>query len=89
MIYGDYEGFASPVSNGAVYTRRVFEKIGYVDERFDAAEDVEFNYRCAKAGLRSFTSMKAAVYYYPRSSLGTLFRQMSRYGSGHSSCTAR
>ncbi|HYE67259.1 MAG TPA: glycosyltransferase family 2 protein [Anaerovoracaceae bacterium] len=82
MIYGDYEGFASPVSNGAAYRREVFDKIGYVDEDFDAAEDVEFNYRVEKAGLTAYTSPKLAVLYYPRGNLRGLFRQMMRYGVG-------
>ena len=82
LIYGDYEGFASPVSNGAAYARHVFEKVGYVDENFDAAEDVEFNYRVEKAGLTCFTSPKLTVRYYPRENLRGLFRQMMRYGKG-------
>ncbi|MGE4421874.1 MAG: glycosyltransferase family 2 protein [Pseudodesulfovibrio sp.] len=82
LIYGDYEGFASPMSNGAAYTKRVFETIGYVDEGFDACEDVDFNYRVEKAGLPAYTSPKLLVQYYPRSSLRSLFRQMERYGLG-------
>ncbi len=82
MIYGEYEGFASPVSNGAAYKREVFEKVGYVDEAFDAAEDVEFNYRVEKAGLSCYTSPLLTVRYYPRESLNGLFRQMQRYGMG-------
>ena len=31
------------------YSRRVFDKIGYVDESL-TCEDVEFNYRVEKAG---------------------------------------
>jgi len=82
LIYAQYEGFASPVSNGAAYARHVFEKVGYVDEGFDAAEDVEFNYRVEKAGLTCFTSPRLTVRYYPRESLSQLFRQVTRYGSG-------
>ena len=82
LIYGDFEGYASPVSNGAAYTREVFDRVGYVNERFDACEDVEFNYRVEKAGLTSYTSPKLTVRYYPRESLGGLLRQMRRYGRG-------
>ncbi|MBV5330681.1 MAG: glycosyltransferase family 2 protein [Chlorobium sp.] len=82
MIYRDYEGFASPVSNGAVYRKDVFEKIGYVDETFDACEDVEFNYRVEQAGLTCYTSPKLTIRYYPRENLPGLFRQMIRYGEG-------
>lgn len=82
LIYSDYEGVVSPVSHGAVYKRHVFEKIGYVDESFDACEDVEFNFRVEKAGLKSYMSPSIAIKYYPRESFKTLFRQMIRYGSG-------
>lgn len=82
LIYGEYEGFASPVSNGAAFARHVFEKVGYVDEQFDACEDVEFNYRVEQAELTCYTSPKLTIRYYPRENLRGLFRQMVRYGKG-------
>ena len=82
LIYSDYEGFVSPVSHGAIYKREVFEKIGHVDESFDACEDVEFNYRVEKSGLKTYMSPKLTVKYYPRESLSDLFKQMVRYGKG-------
>jgi glycosyltransferase involved in cell wall biosynthesis len=81
-IYLSEDKYVEPYSSGASYTKKVFETIGYFDEAFDAAEDAEFNYRCGKAGFRSFTSMKLAVHYYPRETLQGLFRQMKRYGTG-------
>ncbi|MCE1226584.1 MAG: glycosyltransferase family 2 protein [Geobacteraceae bacterium] len=82
LIFGKYEGFASPVSNGATYRKEVFEKVGYLDEAFDAAEDVEFNYRVEQAGCTCYTSPQLTVRYYPRENLKGLFRQMTRYGMG-------
>lgn len=82
LIYGQFEGYASPVSNGAAYRREVFKRVGYVDENFDAVEDVEFNYRVEQAGLKAYTSPKLTIRYYPRDSLKGLFRQMVRYGTG-------
>lgn len=82
LIYADHEGFASPVSNGAAYRREVFERIGYVDESFDACEDVEFNWRAEQAGLSCYMSPRLTVKYYPRDTLGGLWRQMARYGRG-------
>lgn len=82
LIYSQYEGFASPVSNGAAYTRHVFDKVGYVDEEFNACEDVEFNYRVEQAGLVCYTSPKLTIRYYPRENLRALWRQMGRYGEG-------
>jgi succinoglycan biosynthesis protein ExoA len=81
-IYTRDEKYVDPSSSGASYRKEVFEKIGYFDPAFDACEDVDFNYRCARAGFQSFTSMDLSVYYYPRSSLSALLRQMMRYGTG-------
>jgi len=81
-IYTRNEGYVSPSSSGASYRKEVFQKVGYFDLSFDACEDVDFNYRCGKAGFRSYISMDLAVHYYPRSSLKSLFRQMTRYGAG-------
>jgi len=81
-IYTREDKYVEPTSSGASYKKQVFEKLNGFDERFDACEDVDFNYRAAKSGYKSYTSMKLAVYYYPRKSLSTLFSQMARYGVG-------
>jgi GT2 family glycosyltransferase len=81
-IYSDYEGEVDPTSSGAMYHRSVFEEVGYFDENFDACEDVDFNYRVKKAGLKSILSPRLRVFYYPRSSLQALWKQMVRYGRG-------
>ena len=78
----DQEGYVNPTSAGAAYRRSVFDRVGMYDERFDACEDVDFNYRVFKAGLRSYLSSRCAVSYTPRSSLGGLFKQLVRYGRG-------
>lgn len=82
LIYSNYEGYVSPVSNGAIYKKEIFEKVGYVDESFDACEDVEFNYRVEKAGFKAYMSPSLTVKYYPRETLRGLFKQMKRYGMG-------
>lgn len=76
------ERFVNPSSSGAIYRAEVFEKVGMYDERFDACEDVEFNFRVWKAGFTAFSSPRLAVYYSPRKSLGALWRQLMRYGRG-------
>lgn len=81
-IYVDFEGEVDPTSSGAMYSRSVFDQIGYFDEIFDACEDVDFNHRIKKAGLKSFLSSRLKVFYYPRSSVKGLWRQMVRYGRG-------
>ena len=82
FIYSNFEGFTSPISIGVMYHWSVFNKIGYFDESFDAAEDLEFNYRLEKAGYQCFTSPDLAVKYYPRSNFRSLFHQLRRYGVG-------
>jgi glycosyltransferase involved in cell wall biosynthesis len=82
FIYSDYEGFVSPVSVGAIYKKEVFEKIGYVDEGFDACEDIEFNYLLEKSGYKGYISPSLTIKYYPRGTLKDLFNQMKRYGRG-------
>lgn len=81
-IYSDFEGFVNPLSSGFAYDRQVFEQVGYFDEVFDAAEDVEFHYRLNQAGIEAYTSADLTIYSYPRDSLRGLFRQMTRYGIG-------
>ena len=81
-IYGDYEGFVDPVSSGFAYDRDLFDRVGYFDESFDAAEDVEFHHRLKRAGIQAYTSPALTIYSYPRSTLLGLFRQMTRYGVG-------
>ena len=82
LIYSDFEGFCEPMSNGAAYSRKVFEKVGYVDETFDACEDVEFNWRVNEAGFKAYTGPKLEIKYFPRQNLAGLFKQMKRYGFG-------
>jgi len=81
-IYSDREGFVPPHSVAVAYRRGVFDTVGLFDERFDACEDVEFNHRVARAGLKCWFTPCVQVHYYPRASLAGLFRQMVRYGRG-------
>jgi succinoglycan biosynthesis protein ExoA len=85
-IYSDHEGFVDPVSSGFAYDREVFGRVGYFDEAFDAAEDVEFHHRLRFAGIEAYTSPELTIYSYPRQTLTALFRQMVRYGVGRARC---
>lgn len=82
IFAADLEGDVNPTSSGASYRRKVFDKIGMYDERLDACEDVEFNYRVYRAGLRSYASPRLQVRYSPRNTLSGLWKQMVRYGKG-------
>jgi succinoglycan biosynthesis protein ExoA len=82
FVYSGCEAFVPPDSVAIAYRRDVFSLVGMFDETFDACEDVEFNHRVARAGFLCFFSPRLAVHYHPRATLGRLFRQMMRYGSG-------
>jgi succinoglycan biosynthesis protein ExoA len=82
FIYCSYEGPVPAHSVAVAYRRAVFETVGLFDESFDACEDVEFNHRVDRAGLRCYFTPRVAVRYCPRESLGGLFRQLVRYGRG-------
>jgi glycosyltransferase involved in cell wall biosynthesis len=82
FIYSQYEGWTSPISIGVMYRRDLVERMEPFDESFDAAEDLEFNYRVERLGVQCYTSPSLTVQYYPRESFRGLFRQTSRYGYG-------
>ncbi|OGP76167.1 MAG: hypothetical protein A2V86_14545, partial [Deltaproteobacteria bacterium RBG_16_49_23] len=82
FIYSDFQGYIDPTSCGAAYKQEVFQRVGYFDENFDACEDVDFNLRVRKAGLKCYISPNLKVEYFPRASLSGLFTQMFRYGYG-------
>jgi GT2 family glycosyltransferase len=81
-IWSEREGFVPPQSVAVAYRREVFDRVGLFDDGFDACEDVEFNHRLARAGLSCYFTPRAEVRYFPRDSLGKLWRQMVRYGRG-------
>jgi succinoglycan biosynthesis protein ExoA len=82
FIYSTTDGFVPAKSVAVAYRRSVFDQVGYFDETFDACEDVEFNHRVDRAGLRCYFTPDLAVHYAPRDSLRGLFRQLVRYGRG-------
>lgn len=81
-IYSDHQGWVSPLSIAVMYKRSLFKKFGLFDETFDAAEDLEFNYRLELSGISAYISPKFTIRYYPRPNLTGLFLQMQRYGLG-------
>jgi len=81
-IFSDRPGFVEPQNVAVAYRRNVFAVVGLFDERFDACEDVEFNTRVHRHGLRCYFTPAIGVRYHPRSSLRGLWRQMFRYGTG-------
>lgn len=76
---GQKEGEVDTVAFGA-YRRKVFDQIGFFDERLVRNQDDEFNYRVIKAGWKIWLSKSIRSKYYVRASLKRLFRQYDQYG---------
>lgn len=81
-IYRDEDRYCNPLSAGCAYTRDLYRELGGIDESFDAGEDLEFNLRVHRHGVRAFHSQRFSVSYHPRGSFRSLFRQLFRYGYG-------
>jgi succinoglycan biosynthesis protein ExoA len=59
-----------------------FEAVGGYDETFSHNEDAELDYRLRKGGYSIWMTDKTRMIYYPRESVGRLFRQYMGYGRG-------
>lgn len=60
----------------------LFESVGGYREDMTHNEDAELDLRLAKAGGRLWLEPSLALKYYPRASLGSLWRQYRNYGRG-------
>ncbi len=87
FIYSDIEGWVNPVSIGVMYHISLFDTVGCFDESFDAAEDVDFNFRLACEGYKAYISPDFTVLYYPRKNIVGLAKQLFRYGVGRARFT--
>jgi len=74
------EGFVRDTLPHCAYRRRVFEKIGYMDEELLRGQDAEFNYRLLRKGGKLYFSPKIKSYAYTRSSFPKLWKQQFQYG---------
>ena len=81
-IFSDQPQIVPAISTAVAYRREVFDQIGFFDERFDACEDCELNYRFDQTGMSCYFTPDIAVRYKPRSSIFGLCKQMFRYGRG-------
>jgi len=82
FIYSDQPQIVPAISTAVAYRREVFDQIGLFDERFDACEDCELNYRFDQTGMSCYFTPDIAVRYKPRHSIFGLCKQMFRYGRG-------
>ncbi len=82
FIYTDQPQIVPALSTAVAYRREVFDRIGLFDERFDACEDCELNYRFDQTEMSCYFTPDITVRYKPRRSIFGLCRQMFRYGRG-------
>ncbi|WP_235037807.1 MULTISPECIES: glycosyltransferase family 2 protein [unclassified Novosphingobium] len=66
----------------ALFDLRLFMAVGGYDEGFAANEDSELDRRLIAAGGRIWLEPQAAITYFPRRTMGALFRQYRKYGIG-------
>ena len=66
----------------AVMRVSAFRAVGGYDESFSHNEDAELDFRLRKAGFRIWMTDRTSMIYYPRASIGPLFRQYLGYGRG-------
>lgn len=59
-----------------------FQAVGGYDETFSHNEDAELDLRLAAGGFRIWLTTEVTIVYFPRASVGALFRQYSNYGAG-------
>lgn len=76
---GRYKGESDHVYLGA-WRRKLFDEIGYFDERLKRNQDDEFHYRARSLGKRIYLNPEIKSYYYPRNSLSKLINQYFQYG---------
>jgi GT2 family glycosyltransferase len=75
----DYEGPVDTVYLGC-WRKNTLEDLGMFDEEMVRTEDDELNLRITKRGGKIWQSKEIRSWYYPRSSLRSLFSQLYQYG---------
>ncbi len=76
------EGHWTDHGHHALMRVEAFRAVGGYDETFSHNEDAELDYRLRSAGYRIWMTDRTKMTYYPRNSVGSLFRQYLNYGRG-------
>ena len=75
----NYRGYTDSVTFGA-WKREIFAKAGLFDQELIRNQDDEFHYRAKSLGFKIYQNPDIKLFYYPRSTLKSLFRQYFEYG---------
>ena len=65
---------------GGCYRKEVFEQVGIFNENLKRGQDMEFNLRLKKAGLRTLLIPEIVSYYYPRSDFKSFLKHTYKNG---------
>ncbi len=76
------EGHWTDHGHHALMSVAAFRAVGGYDESFSHNEDAELDFRLRVGGYRIWMTDKTFMTYYPRASVGSLFRQYLGYGRG-------
>jgi succinoglycan biosynthesis protein ExoA len=74
-----FEGYTDSVTFGA-WKKQIFHRIGLFDERLVRNQDDEFHYRAKSKNLKIYQDPAIKLYYFPRQSFSSLFKQYFQYG---------
>jgi succinoglycan biosynthesis protein ExoA len=75
----EFEGYVDTVTYGCWYKQTLIE-LGLFDEELTRNQDDELNHRLRLRGGRVWQTPKIRSWYYPRDSIGKLYRQYFQYG---------
>lgn len=78
---GNFSGFVDTVYLGC-FRKDIFNKIGLFDPEMTPNEDAELNLRILESGGKIYLNSNIRVQYFPRDSIGKLFKQYYHYGEG-------
>lgn len=62
------------------WRKEIFKEVGYFNEEFIRAQDLEFNIRLKRAGYKIILDPSIKVFYYPRENFQKLYKMMFQYG---------
>ncbi len=75
----NFEGYVDHVTFGA-WRKKIFDEIGYFDERLIRNQDDEFHYRANSMGKKVYLNPLIKLWYSPRKNFKGLFKQYFQYG---------
>lgn len=83
------EGMWTDHGHHALMRIEAFKAAAGYDESFSHNEDAELDYRLRQLGFKIWLTGRTSIRYYPRASVGALFRQYVNWGTGRAKTVMR